>query len=166
MTASLASPALPSRPVPLTSFERRFGHPPGLVILFFAEMWERFSYYGMRGLLKLYMANYLFVAMRETLQGCRQGSPPCALVPGEPSHVIAWSFIQHLLPAAPSEQASLLYGLYTGLVYLTPFFGGIIADRYLGQRKTVVVGGALMAIGHFVMAFENQFFVALLLLIL
>ena len=66
--------------LPVTAFERRFGHPPGLVILFFAEMWERFSYYGMRGLLKLYMANYLFVTMREHLQGCKQLATPCALV--------------------------------------------------------------------------------------
>jgi len=65
-----------------------------------------------------------------------------------------------------NSQASLLYGLYTGLVYLTPLFGGILADRWLGARRTVVVGGVLMAIGHFVMAFENSFFLALGLLIL
>ena len=152
--------------LPVTAFERRFGHPPGLVILFFTEMWERFSYYGMRGLLKLYMANYLFVTMREHLQGCKQLATPCALVPGDPSQVLGWSFIQHLLPNNATEQATTLYGWYTGLVYLTPFFGGIIADRYLGARKTVVVGGLLMALGHFVMAIENSFFLALLLLII
>ncbi|WP_437752700.1 peptide MFS transporter [Sorangium sp. So ce1389] len=161
MSEQATEPALP-----VTAFERRFKHPPGLVILFFAEMWERFSYYGMRGLLKLYMANYLFVAAREAYQGCRQHSPPCDLVQGNPDTVFAWEFIRGLLPAAPSEQASVLYGLYTGLVYLTPFFGGILADRVWGQRKTVVIGGVLMAIGHFVMAFENSFFLALLLLIL
>src|SRR3954465_11072135 len=109
MTASLASPALPSRPVPLTSFERRFKHPPGLVILFFAEMWERFSYYGMRGLLKLYMANYLFVTAREASQGCRQLSTPCQRVPGNPESVLFWPLIRGLLPNNPQEAASLLY---------------------------------------------------------
>jgi POT family proton-dependent oligopeptide transporter len=156
------------RPVPLTAFERRFKHPPGLVILFFAEMWERFSYYGMRGLLKLYMANYLFVTAREGLQGCRQQTPPCPLVPGDPNTVVFWGFVKGLLPenVHPQESASILYGAYTGLVYATPFFGGILADRWLGQRKAVVVGGVLMAIGHFVMAAESAFFVALFLLIL
>ncbi|MET0410071.1 MAG: peptide MFS transporter, partial [Polyangiaceae bacterium] len=155
-----------NRPVPVTAFERRFKHPPGLVILFFAEMWERFSYYGMRGLLKLYMANYLFVTAREALQGCRQSAPPCELVPGDPSLVLGWSFVQGLLPANPQESASLIYGTYTALVYATPFLGGILADRWLGQRKTVVVGGVLMALGHFVMAIESSFFLALTLLIL
>jgi len=154
------------RPVPLTGFERRFQHPIGLVILFFAEMWERFSYYGMRGLLKLYMANYLFVHGREVLQGCSQQNPPCSSVPGEPQLVLGWRFIQSLLPSSPAEQASVLYGWYTGLVYLTPFFGGILADRFLGQRRSVYIGGITMAIGHFVMAIENSFFLALILLII
>jgi proton-dependent oligopeptide transporter, POT family len=154
------------RPVPVTAFERRFTHPPGLVILFFAEMWERFSYYGMRGLLKLYMVNYLFVTAREGLQGCRNQSPPCELVTGDPSHVLGWAFLRPLLPPNPAEAASLIYGTYTALVYATPFLGGILADRWLGQRKTVVVGGVLMALGHFVMAIESSFFLALGLLIL
>ncbi len=165
-TATDSAPALEPTGLPVTAFERRFGHPPGLVILFFAEMWERFSYYGMRGLLKLYMANYLFVTMRESLQGCKQLATPCTLVAGDPSSVLGWTFLQHLLPNNPADQASTLYGWYTGLVYLTPFFGGIIADKWLGQRKTVVVGGVLMALGHFVMAIENSFFLALILLII
>jgi POT family proton-dependent oligopeptide transporter len=74
-----AAVAVAAVPPPRTAFERRFGHPPGLVILFFAEMWERFSFYGMRGLLKLYMVNYLFVSAREALQGCANQTPPCAL---------------------------------------------------------------------------------------
>jgi len=155
-----------ARPVPLTGFERRFGQPPGLLILFFTEMWERFSYYGMRGLLKLYMVNYLFVTAREALQGCTKSSPPCPLTPGNPHDVFLWDYVQRVLPDRPAEAASLLYGTYTALVYLTPFFGGIVADRWLGQRKTVVVGGVLMALGHFVMAIEPSFFVALLLIIL
>lgn len=191
-----------SAPVPVTEFERRFGHPPGLYILFFTEMWERFSYYGMRGLLKLYMVNYLFITLRQGIQGAGYDQQ------GNPDAVWGWNFIKSMLPVAnnaeiqscidpkfnvlvagdaanhiapmaadlarsvaeqtcqTSGSASLLYGAYTGLVYLTPLFGGIIADRYLGQRKTVVIGGILMAIGHFVMAFENAFFLALLLLII
>jgi proton-dependent oligopeptide transporter, POT family len=183
------------RPVPLTEFEKRFRHPPGLFILFFTEMWERFSYYGMRGLLKLYMVNYLFITIRQSLQGKAYDGT------GDPALVWGWQTIQKLLPAAGNvsecvgekvrelttnqagmtveaatkiaEQsctvgpaASYLYGAYTALVYLTPLFGGLIADRLFGQRRTVVVGGILMAIGHFIMAFENQFFLALLFLII
>lgn len=136
------------------------GHPVGLFILFFAEMWERFSYYGMRGLLKLYMVNYLFVTSRQVLQGST------AREPGNPDDVLGWGVMKHLVPEQPAEAASILYGLYTALVYLTPLFGGVVADRLLGQRKTVVVGGILMAIGHFVMAFQNLFFVALTFLII
>src|SRR6185369_3663474 len=134
------------RTFPLTPFEERFKHPPGLVILFFTEMWERFSYYGMRGLLKLYMADYLFVTLRQVYQGKE------LKVPGDPGLVHALTVVQTLLhlPVSPQEQGSIIYGWYTGLVYFTPFLGGILADRLLGQRKTVVVGGVLMAIGHFV----------------
>lgn len=96
-------------------------------MLFLTEMWERFSYYGMRALLVYYMVKHLMFDQ------------------GYASHV---------------------YGLYTGLVYLTPFFGGILADRAWGQRKTVIVGGVLMAIGHFLMAFETLFYPALAFLIL
>src|SRR5512142_1539696 len=136
----IAPPAPAERPVPPTAFERRFKHPPGLAILFFAEMWERFSYYGMRGLLKLYMANYLFVTAREALQGCRQKMPPCALVPGNPSDVFFWDILRGLFPSSAAEAGSIIYGWYTGLVYFTPFFGGILADRWLGRRKTVMLG--------------------------
>jgi POT family proton-dependent oligopeptide transporter len=155
-----------ARPVSPGRFARRFKHPPGLAILFFAEMWERFSYYGMRGLLKLYMANYLFITAREALQGCRQKVPPCGLVPGNPGDVFFWDSLRSLFPGHPAEAASVIYGWYTGLVYFTPFFGGILADRWLGRRKTVILGSLLMAVGHFVMASEQSFFLALLLLIL
>jgi POT family proton-dependent oligopeptide transporter len=137
------------------------GHPAGLSTLFFTELWERFSYYGMRGLLKLYMVNYLFTTSRQVLQGGEER------VPGDPATVWLWSLVQGLLPSdgGPQAQASVIYGWYTGLVYLTPLLGGIIADRYLGQRKTVIIGGLLMAVGHFVMAFDSMFFLALALLI-
>ena len=102
-------------------------HPPGLYVLFFTEMWERFSYYGMRSLLVYYMIKHL-------------------------------QFTQ--------VRSSEIYGLYTGFVYFSPLFGGLLADRVLGQRRTVVLGGVLMAIGHFLMAAESLFFPALLFLVL
>ncbi|MCC6747803.1 MAG: peptide MFS transporter [Deltaproteobacteria bacterium] len=137
------------------------GHPVGLFVLFFTEMWERFSYYGMRGLLKLYMANYLFVTTRQVLQGGTTRAP------GDPDAVLGWSVIRNLLPSGVNEQASVVYGWYSGLVYLTPLLGGILADRYFGQRKAVYLGAILMACGQFVLfGAENMFFVGLLLLIL
>src|SRR6187200_2011017 len=106
-----------------------FGHPVGLFTLFFAEMWERFSYYGMRALLLFYM-----------LKG----------------------FLGY-----GDRQAYAIYGSYTALVYMTPFFGGMLADRLLGARRAVVLGGLLMAAGHLLMTVQTQaaFFGALALLI-
>ncbi len=103
-------------------------HPKGLKVLFFAEMWERLSYYGMRALLILYMTK-------------------------------KFNF--------DDGKAFLIYGSYTALVYATPLLGGFIADRLLGYRKSVVLGGILMSLGHFTMAFENHqvFYLALALLI-
>lgn len=92
------------------------GHPRGLVILFFTEMWERFSYYGMRALLVLYLT-------------------------------------QHFL-FGPAE-AQGIYAAYAALVYLMPVLGGMIADRYLGSRKAVIIGAVLLVLGHFTMAFEG-----------
>lgn len=106
-----------------------FGHPVGLFTLFFAEMWERFSYYGMRALLVLYMIK---------------------------------GFLGY-----SDNQAYEVYGAYTALVYATPFLGGLLADRLLGARLAVVLGGLLMAAGHLMMTleYESAFFVALALLI-
>ena len=103
--------------------------PKGLFLLFFVEMWERFSYYGMRALLMLYMVKFLMFS---------------------------------------TEKSGQVYGWYTGMVYFTPLIGGYIADRYLGQRACIVIGGSLMALGHFAMAFTPLpfFFGALILLIL
>ncbi|MFL4971206.1 MAG: peptide MFS transporter [Xanthobacteraceae bacterium] len=129
-----------------------FGHPKGLAFLFATEMWERFSYYGMRALLVLYMMKYLLLADRaETVVGLT------AL-----RRALEWLFG----PLDIQPLASQIYGFYTGLVYLTPILGGLLADRVLGQRRTVVVGAVLMAIGHFMMAFEALFLFALLALIL
>ena len=129
-----------------------FGHPRALAYLFATEMWERFSYYGMRALLVLYMLKYLFAPQRA----------------GE---VLGLAGFQSALeavfgPLAPQPLASQIYGFYTGLVYLTPILGGLLADRVLGQRRTVIIGATLMAIGHFMMAFEHFFLFALAFLIL
>ena len=129
-----------------------FGHPRGLTFLFATEMWERFSYYGMRALLVLYMVKYL-------------------LHPGHADNVIGLGALRGLLegmfgPLGVQPFASQIYGLYTGLVYLTPVFGGILADRVLGQHRTILLGATLMAIGHFMMAFEPLFLLALTTLIL
>ena len=104
-------------------------HHKGLYLLFCVEMWERFSYYGMRALLVLYM-------------------------------------IQELLFSA--QKAGNIYGLYTGLVYLTPLAGGYLADRYFGQRKCITAGAVLMSLGLFLLAFgsNNLFLIALFLMIL
>lgn len=129
------------------------GHPKGLFILFMTEMWERMSYYGMRSLLALYMVNHLFIR------------------PDVGAKVLGFNHIKNSLEAAfgplgTQALQSQVYGLYTGFVYLAPFFGGLLADRVLGRRKAVIVGGVLMAIGHFLMAAENLFFPALLFLIM
>jgi POT family proton-dependent oligopeptide transporter len=149
--------ALPAGALPLPdsvkSRKTFLGHPVGLYVLFFTEMWERFSYYGMRVLLVLYMTKHLINAAQTG------------------TYVMGFAGTKAVLesifgPMAIQPMASQIYGLYTGFVYFTPFFGGILADRVFGQRKTVVVGGLLMAIGHFLMAFEQFFLVALLFLIL
>jgi POT family proton-dependent oligopeptide transporter len=156
-------------PVPITAFERRFGHPPGLYILFFTEMWERFSYYGMRGLLKAYMVYYLCSGFAAKLYPTDSPPVPEGL-PANPFHIVGWDLL-HMLPswmvASTSVQdfASSMYGAYTALVYATPFIGGILADRFIGQRRAVYIGGIIMALGHFVMASEQLFLVALGLLI-
>ena len=88
------------------------GHPKGLYFLFFTEMWERFSYYGMRAIFILFMTKVLLMS---------------------------------------DSKASTIYGSYTGLVYLTPLLGGYLCDRFLGNRRSIVIGGLLMAIGQFFM---------------
>jgi proton-dependent oligopeptide transporter, POT family len=129
-----------------------FGHPRGLTYLFTTEMWERFSYYGMRSLLVLYMTKYLLLADRA-------------------GGVIGLDAVKRALesvfgPLDVQPLSSQIWGLYTGLVYFTPIFGGLLADRVLGRRRTVVIGAVLMAIGHFMMASERLFLFALLALIL
>jgi len=124
-----------------------FGHPAGLGWLSFCELWERFSYYGMQALLVLYLTNYLFL-------------------PQNIGQVAGIDVLRGLIeratgPRSPQQLASAVFGLYAGLVYLTPLFGGLLADRLLGRTKTVVIGASLMAVGHFLMAFEVSFLPAL-----
>lgn len=99
-----------------------FGQPPGLTILFLTEMWEKFSFFGMRTLLVYYMTKQLLM---------------------------------------DQESASLTYGVYAACVYLTPIFGGMAADRWLGRRRSVIAGGSIMALGHFMMTSEALFMPAL-----
>jgi proton-dependent oligopeptide transporter, POT family len=145
-----SSDAVIDRPVATRSTDF-LGHPRGLTFLFATEMWERFSYYGMRALLVLYMVKYL-------------------LQPNHMERVFGLPLLRHGLevlsgPLDAQPLASQIYGLYTGLVYLTPLFGGMFADRVLGQRRTVIIGAVLMAVGHFMMAFEQLLLFALLALI-
>src|SRR5919112_1598503 len=125
------------------------GHPKGLGFLAFTEACERFSYYSMQTLLVLYMVNYL-------------------LVPGRMEQVVGLDWLRaNVWPGLEGQPlASAIFGSYTALVYLTPIFGGIIADRWLGRTPTLILGGVLMAIGHFLMAFEPAFLLALFALLL
>ncbi|MEI7973073.1 MAG: MFS transporter, partial [Bdellovibrio sp.] len=135
-----------------------FGHPKGLAILFLTEMWERFSYYGMRALLILYMTKHLIIEAEKGKEILGYETVK-AIVKFMSSGIGASELTTQMI-------ASQIYGLYTGFVYFTPFFGGILADRVLGQRKAVYLGGMLMAIGHFLMAIESAFLLALLFLVL
>lgn len=99
-----------------------FGQPRGLTVLFLTNMWEQFSYYGMRALLIYYMTSSLLFGQ---------------------------------------EKASSIYGFYTAFAYFTPIIGGTIADRWLGKRRAVIIGASVMAAGHFMMAFEPAFYIAL-----
>ena len=121
-------------------------------------MWERFSYYGMRSLLVLYMVDHLLIR-----PDVGQQVLGFTAIKG---FIESLPWVRQLGPLAPQPLSSQIYGLYTAFVYLTPFFGGMLADRVLGQRRTVVLGAILMAIGHFLMASERWFFLALLFLIL
>ncbi len=124
------------------------GHPRGLWYLAFTEAWERFSYYGMQALLVLYMVKYL-------------------LLPGHLEHVIGFASFRQVYGGISGQAlASAIFGTYAASVYLTPIFGGFLADRLLGRRRTVLLGALTMAAGHFLMAFEGAFLFALLCLVL
>ncbi|RPH64718.1 MAG: MFS transporter, partial [Acidobacteria bacterium] len=123
-----------SPPPPAARERQWFGHPHGLSTLFFTELWERFSYYGMRAILVLFMTN----AIATGGLGMTDGT------------------------------ATAIYGLYTAAVYLSALPGGWIADRLLGQRRAVFVGGVIIAAGHFTMAVPSitTFYGGLILIVL
>ena len=132
-----------------THDDRAFlGHPKGLGYLGFTEACERFSYYSMQTLLVLYMVNYL-------------------LLPGHIEKVtgLAWLRGWHYPGLDGQPLSSAIFGDYTSLVYLTPILGGIIADKLTGRRIALIAGALVMAVGHFLMAFEGAFLFALLALI-
>ncbi|TDK68266.1 peptide MFS transporter [Sapientia aquatica] len=143
-----------NNPVTLNDASDRafLGHPVGLAYISFTEAWERFSYYGMQTLLVLYMVNQL-------------------LLPGHIENIAGFTafrwFVEHLYGKELSVVAlsSAIFGLYSGFVYLTPIAGGFIADRLLGKTSTIVVGALLMSAGHFLMAFDFSFLIALLCLL-
>jgi POT family proton-dependent oligopeptide transporter len=118
--------------------ETMFGHPKGLFVLFFAEMWERFSYYGMRAILTLYMVS------SATAEGTHAG--------------LGW----------PVAKALALYGWYTMLVYLMSIPGGILADKFIGQKRSVFIGGMILVVGQFTLAVDSiyAFYTGLGLIIL
>ena len=116
------------------------------------EAWERFSFYGMRALLILYMVQEL-------------------LLPGRIENVAGMDGYRAVIesifgPLSTQAFASQTFGIYSGFVYFTPMFGGLIADRWLGARKTVLAGIVLMTLGHAAMVFDTSFLLALLLLVL
>ena len=115
--------------------QQKKGHPKGLYLLFFTEMWERFSYYGMRAILMYYLTK---------------------------------TYLQGGL-GINSAEASIIYGNFTGLVYFTPLIGGWLADKYLGQRLAVTIGGITMMFGQFALFLMNNMtglYIGLLLLII
>ena len=129
------------------------GHPVGLGWLSASEFWERFSYYGMQGLLVLYMTHQF-------------------LTPGHVDHALAFPLFQRVLEFINGRAlsgvalASATYGFYAGCVYLTPIAGGYVSDRWLGKTATITIGASLMALGHFLMAFDASFVIALFCLLI
>jgi POT family proton-dependent oligopeptide transporter len=130
---------MPSSHPPAAASDHFMGHPKGLFLLFATEMWERFSYYGMRALLVLSL-----------VAGVEAANPG-----------FGWS----------QADALRLYGLFTGFVYFTPLIGGWLADNYLGQRKSVIIGGLVMAVGQFTLSAAipgnlSLFYVGLVILVI
>jgi proton-dependent oligopeptide transporter, POT family len=129
-----------------------FGHPRGLIVLAGTEFWDRISFHGMQALLVLYMAEQL-------------------LLPGHVAHVVGFAAFRSVIeavtgPLSNQALATQIFGVYVGLVYFTPLLGGVLGDRLLGRFHTVALGAILMSAGHFCMAFDRSFLLALLLLVL
>jgi POT family proton-dependent oligopeptide transporter len=134
--------AIDARPAKPATF---LGHPRGLFFLFSTELWERYAYYGMVAILVLYMQKHLFQ-------------------PGHAEHVLGYGPIKRGLewiygPLSAQAMASHVYGVYILLSYAAPTLGGIVADRFLGQRKAVLFGAAFLSAGYLAMSFESLFFV-------
>jgi POT family proton-dependent oligopeptide transporter len=148
LTLAEATPELDQAPAALAHDRAFLGHPKGLGYLAFVEGCERFSYYSMQTLLTLYMVNYL-------------------LLPEHVGSVLGLGWLQQNWYGGKTGQplASDIFGNYTALVYLMPIFGGIIADKWLGRRGALVAGGLIMSLGHFLMAVQPAFLLALLCLI-
>ncbi len=128
------------------------GQPVGVAYLAMTEAWERFSFYGMRGLLVLYMVQEILLPGRiENVAGMDAYRAFATSVFG---------------PMSTQAFASQTFGLYSGFVYFTPMFGGLIADRWLGARRTVLLGIAFMTVGHLAMAFDASFLAALVSLVI
>ena len=150
---TVAEAAVPPELEAAARSDRAFlGHPKGLGFLAFAEGCERFSYYGMQALLVLYMTHQL-------------------LLPGHVGNVAFFEPFRSVVegifgPLSTLALATTIGGIYSGLVYLTPILGGILADRVLGRTRSITIGALLMAAGHFLMAAEVSFLVALLCLLL
>lgn len=145
MTAAEATPEVGIDPRSDRAF---LGHPKGLGYLAFTEAWERFSFYGMQALLVLYMVKAL-------------------LLPDRVGSVWGIEGLRSLYGGIDGQAfASAIFGTYAAGVYLTPIVGGWLADRFLGTRRTLLLGGLTMALGHFLMAFDHTFLIALLCLIL
>lgn len=147
-------PQTPQAETPALPLHRKtfLGEPRGLAFLAFTEAWERFSYYGMSGLLVLYMTKQL-------------------LLPGHVTHILGFGPFHAAIVAVfgrltPLALASQIYGLYSGFVYFTPVFGGFLADRLIGRRVAVTLGAVLMSAGQIAMAFDASFLIALVCLVL
>jgi POT family proton-dependent oligopeptide transporter len=129
-----------------------FGHPRGLVVLAGTELWDRISFHGMQALLVLYMVGQLFL-------------------PGHIEQIVGFMGFRAAIeavtgPLSTQALASQIFGVYVGLVYLTPLFGGWLGDRWFGRKAMVTLGAVLMTAGHFCMAFDQSFLLAMLFLIL
>ena len=138
--------------MPATAPDRRFfGHPKGLGVLAFSEAWERFSYAGMQTLLVLYTTHFLFrpenIGRIWLFDGFRTAIEA------------AYG------PLGVEGLASCVFGIYAGLVYLTPILGGILADRLIGKTRTVILGAVLLTLGHWLMGYEQSFLIALFCLV-
>ena len=122
---------------PITQEKIIFGHPAGLYILFFVEMWERFSYYGMRAILTLFLA--------------------APVILGDPQSGYGWT----------NAETLSFYGTYTMCVYLMSIPGGWVADKFIGQKKAVMLGGLLLCVGHGILAVDADwaFFTGLILIV-